>query len=369
MTQPIAAPAPAVTAPAPVSGVMPSLESRVASVNAAMDQAFAEANPGGPPEPTDAVVPADLTPGKAAPTDALTASVEVEVPPTGVIIAPDPEAVAAQQRAAERQQRLAALSTKTREQVDRKAQQAASEKMARDYAAAQARAEEAEKVAAGRVDVSKLDAASFLGLAERQGIKPDDLIRFISESMTSPGKVAEAAALQATKTAYDPKLAALESKLAAQDARIAAYEQAQQAHAEEQQAQHAQQSFLHLVSQSSARAPIAARLLASDPQDFLDMANIAAARVPGMGAEALLDAVEELLDGAGRKNAQKIAALYGLTTTPSQPSAPVQPTTTRGAAKPNTVSNSLAQGRTALVDDQDFARLTIEERAAILKRS
>ena len=122
-----------------------------------------------------------------------------------------------------------------------------------------------------------------------------------------------------------------------------------------------------MVSQSADRAPVAARLLAADPDEFMQMAEVAAARVPGQGPEALLDALEELLDGEGRKFAKKYADLYGLV--PSQPTAPVTTPPTRGAAQPKTISNSLAQSRTAVVEDPDFSKLTLEERAAILRRS
>jgi hypothetical protein len=356
----VAAPAAPAVAPSAV-GAVSSYEARVAAVNSELDAAFAEANP--------TATPGDAAPADVPVTDALTASVEVDpaVAAAAAASTPDPEQAAAAQRAEDRRLRLAALSAKTRDQVDRKAAAAATDKLARDYQAAVKRAEDAEKAASSRIDVSSLDAKSLLGLAEQKGIKPDELIRFISEAMTSPEKVAEAAALQATRTTYDPKLAAYEARLAKQDEQIAqmARERAEEkAAAQEHQAT---QQFLGMVSQSGDRAPLAARLLATDPEEFMSMANIAAPRVAGMGAEALLDAVEDLLDGEGRKLAQKYATLYG-PQIPSQPSAPVQPTT-RGAAKPNTVSNSLAQGRTALVDDDGSAGLTLEERAARIIRA
>lgn len=335
-------PSPA-AAPAPTEGAspaaMPSLEERIAGVNDYLDTASSESAGES---------------GESAPP--LAAKAPLSPAPSGD----------AETRAAERRARLEALSAKTRESVDRKAQQAASEKMARDLEAYQRRAEEAERQAASRVDVSQLDEAAFFALAEKRGIAPQKLGEWIRTAMTNPEKVAEAAALQATQRTYDPKFDAIQRENAALKARLDAFEasQAKQASAAEEERQ--TKAFLGMVAQSSERAPLAAKLLASDPDEFMQMASIAAPRVPGMGPEALLDAVEELLDGEGRKVAQTYATLYGIS--PSQNPAPTTPTT-RGAAKPNTVSNSLAQERASLVDDDDFARLPIEERAARLIKS
>lgn len=332
--------------------VVPSYEERIASVNETLDAELAEAG-GVQPDPD--------APAATETTDALTAGVTVEIPDAG---APVVDAEAAQ-RAAERRQRLDALAAKQREQVDRKTALAQADKLQRDLAAAQARAEAAEAAAAGRVDMSSLDEGGFFALAEAKGIKPEALSAWMQKAITSPEKTAEAAALKATQAAYDPKLAALEARIAKQDADLAAMRAAADAAASRAEEQRQTQAFLGMVPQSADRAPLAAKLLAADPDEFMQMAEVAAAQVPGQGPHALLDAIEEMLDGDGRKFAQKYANLYGLI--PSQTSAPVQPTT-RGAAMPKTVSNSLAQSRTALVDEQDFARLSLEERAAILKR-
>jgi hypothetical protein len=338
VNQPSPAVAPVAETATPAA--MPSLEERIAGVNNDLDAATSEsAGESGESAPPAVSAKAPLSP---APSDD------------------------AEQRAADRRARLEALSAKTRESVDRKAQQAAAEKMARDLETYQRRAEEAERQAASRVDVSQLDEAAFFALAEKRGIAPQKLGEWIRTAMTNPEKVAEAAALQATQRTYDPKLEAIQKENEALKARLDAFEasQAKQSAAAEEQRQ--TQAFLGMVAQSAERAPLAAKLLASDPDEFMQMASIAAPRVPGMGPEALLDAVEELLDGEGRKVAQKYATLYGLS--PSQTPAPTTPTI-RGAAKPNTVSNSLAQERASLVDEDDYARLPIEERAARLIKS
>lgn len=356
MTQPALTANPAV--PAAKNAGLPSLEERVAVVNAEMD-ASSEAR--GITPPGDAHVET-ATPAKPDVTEAVNGVINAPVAPV------DDGAAA---RAAERRARLDAVTNKTRDQVDRKAALAQADKAQRDLAAAQARAEAAEAQAASRVDVSSLDEAAFFALAEQKGIKPDALSAWMIRATTSPEKIAEAAALQATRTAYDPKMEAYEKRLAAQDEQIAAMAKERAVERAQAEEHRATQHFLGMVQQSAERAPLAARLLATDHHEFMQMAEIAAERVPGMGPQALLDAVEELLDGDGRAHAVRLATLYGLTTAPepSQPTAPTTPTPQRGAAKPKTVSNSLAQGRTTLVDEQDFAKLPLEERAAILKRS
>ena len=330
-----------------------TLEDRVAAVNAEMDAAYAAS--GNVPVAEDAIPPAE---------DVLA---EAFGAPETAPAAPDAEAVA---RAAERRARLDALGAKQRDQVDRKAALAAQDKLQRDLAAAEARAKAAEDAAAAganRIDVSTLDEAGFFALAEQKGIKPENLQAWLHKAITSPEKIAEAAALKATSSTYDPKLAALEARIAKQDAALEALRAENASHASRAEEQRQTQAFLGMVSQSADRAPVAARLLAADPDEFMQMAEVAAARVPGQGPEALLDALEELLDGEGRKFAKKYADLYGLV--PSQPTAPVTTPPTRGAAQPKTISNSLAQSRTAVVEDPDFSKLTLEERAAILRRS
>jgi hypothetical protein len=328
-------PSPATTeAPA----ATPSLEERIASVNTALDASSETAG-----DPGEVAVPAAGAPASpAASGDA-----------------------AAQQRAAERRARLDALRSTERERVDTKAQQAASDKMARELAAERARAEAAEARAAKMVDVDSIDEAALFALAEKRQISPQRMGEWIRDAMSNPEKQAEAAALKATKTSYDPKIAALEARLAAQDEQIQSF-LAEQAKAKaDAQEQHETRAFLDMVKGSSERAPLAARLLATNEQEFMQMAEIAAGSVPGMGPQALLDAVEELLDGDVRQSAQTYAALFG---SPSQQPAPSKPTN-RAAAMANTVSNSLAQERASLVEEENLARLPIEERAARLIRS
>ncbi len=315
----------------------PSLDERIASVNSALDSSSEPA--GG----TGEAAPAGVTP--ASPADSGDA--------------------AAQQRAQERRARLAALKSTERDSVDRKAAQAATDKLARDFEAAQRRAEEAETRASRMVDVDSIDEAALFALAEKRNISPQRMGEWIRDAMANPEKQAEAAALKATKTTYDPKLAALEAQIARQNEQIQNFLQQQAQAKADAEEHHATRSFVSMVKQSADRAPLAASLLAVSEDEFMQMAEIAAATVPGMGPQALLDAVEELLDGDVRQSAQTYAALYG---SPSQQPAPSKPTN-RAAAMANTVSNSLAQERASLVEEENLARLPIEERAARLIRS
>lgn len=318
---------------------LPSFDERLASVNSELEAASSE-------------TAGELGEGHSSPA-------APQVPPA---VSDD----AAAKRAEERRARLAEIQSRERQRVNSKSAQAAADKLARDLEAAQRRADEAEKLAAARLDRALLkDPHAVLGLMEREGMSAEDVANAIRESMSNPEKAAEAAALRATTATYDPKLAALEARIAEQQAKIDAFTAAQekaQAAAEEKAQTEA---FLGFVAASAERSPMAAKLLETDPEEFMQMASIAAEGVAGLGPEALLDAVEELLDGPTRQVAQKYAALYGLT---SQPAAPTQPTT-RAAAQANTVSNSLAQQRASIVEEEDFAKLPLEERAARLIRS
>lgn len=263
-----------------------------------------------------------------------------------------------------RRERLAALTAKDRERVDHKQRQAESDKLARKATDLERRATEAEALAAKRIDLDSLDEAAFLALAEKKNISGDRLAAWIREATTNPEKIAQAAALKATTAAYDPKFAALEQKLAEQQKTIDGYIAAQQE--QELSAKEAQniQHFTSFVGESAERAPLAAKLLEHDRDEFLAMADVAGHKVPpGAGPEALLDAIEDLLDSdtGARGVYAKYAALYGAPApTPSTGKASPPP---RAAAKANTISNSLAASRTSVVEEDDFASLDLDERA------
>lgn len=264
---------------------------------------------------------------------------------------------------AARRERLATLTAKDRERVDHKQRQAEQDKLARRAAEFERRATDAEALAAKRVDLDNLDEASFLALAEKKNISGDRLSAWIRDAATNPEKIAQAAALKAQSEAIDPKFAALERRLAEQDAQIQSYIAAQQKQQLDAQEAHDIQQFKGFVGHSAERAPLAARLLEHDEDEFLAMADVAGHSVPpGAGAEALLDAIEDLLDsdGGARGVYTKYAKIFGPQGTPSTDKASPPP---RAAAKANTISNSLAATRTSVVEEDDFASLDLDERA------
>lgn len=287
---------------------------------------------------------------------------ETPAGPATPVVAPadsDPEAT---KRREERRARLAEVAARTREGVDRKERLSAQEKLAREHAAAVARAEKAEALAAARLDVENFDEAALFALAEKKKIDPARLANWIRDSISNPERLAEAAALKATQAAYDPKLAAIEAENAALKARLDAFEATQQSARAAAEEAHHTQVFLGHVKGQAARAPMAVKLLEASSEEFIEIANTAAGLIPdGAGADALLDKIEDLLDSEGRRIYQTYASLYGNPAT-SRASTP------SGAAKPNTVSNSLAGERAAVVEEEDFAKLPLEERARRLSR-
>jgi len=309
---------------------------------------------------TEALAPTDEANGDASSQPAADAAVQPITPPPA---APAADSDDAQKRAAERRARLDALKAQERDAVARSSEKTRYE---RELEALKREAEEAKARAAKLVDLDGIDEPAFFALAQKKGIRPERLADWIRESMTNPERVAEAAALQATRAAVDPKLSALEKQIAEQNAMIQqllAQQHQAQAAAEERRAT---EQFLGMVRESSAQAPLASKLLETDPDEFMQMAEVAASRVPGRGPQALLDALEELLDSDGRALAQKYASLYGLTS--NVPAATTLPRSAAAKAT-TTVSNALAQQRASVVEEDDWSSLPFDERVARIKAS
>lgn len=320
------------------------LDARIAAVNAMLDE--------GSPATAGGSVASDGAP----PTPAASTS------QSGSPAASDDPA----KRAEERRARLALASQKMRDRVDEKARQTAQERMQADLAAAQKRADEAEARAKAALDRAILkDPVAALLEMEREGVPADKVAEAIRERLTNPAAIATREARQA----MSPELAAMQKQNAELAARLEAFEKREQERSAAAQAEQDTRAFFGYVQQSAQRAPLAAKLLAQDPEEFIAIANIAGERNPDLDQASLLDAVEEALDTEVRGIAQKYGGLFeALQTNPSQQKAP--PPTPRAAAQATTVSNSLAQGRTAIVDEEkDWAALPLEERAARLIRS
>lgn len=350
---------------------MNTTSSPVTTAAPAAPAPVAPANDGGDELSVDQRVAAlheELRAARPAPAVERTEDVATETPAgpaTPVASAADSDS---EKRRAERKARLDAVAAQNRESVERKERQAAQERIQREHAEAVARAEAAEKRAAGLVDISALDEASFLRLAEQKGIDGAKLGAWMRDAMTNPERVAEAAALKATQAEYDPKLSAIQAENAALKARLDAFEAQQAASRQAAEDAHHTNLFLGHVEKSAERAPLAVKLLAHDRDEFIEIANIAASRIPaGAGAEALMDKIEDILDSDVRAVSQKYAAIYGSpAATPQAPSRASAPT---AAAKANTVSNSLAQERASVVEEEDWAKLPLAERVRRLSRS
>lgn len=265
--------------------------------------------------------------------------------------------------AAERRARLAALTAKERESVAAQTRHRESEDIRRRLADAERRAKEAEERASRGVDPSKLDEEGWLSLGERLEIPPDKIAGWIRERMTNPEAVARRVAAGAAASALDPKLAPVTEEVKALRAKLDAFEAAQQKQTEEAEERAALGEFVQFTQANMTTAPLSANVLANAGIDeFYKLARSAAARVPeGAGPQAILDQIEEDLYGVVTATAPKSAA----STQQRQ-----APTPNPAAAKAHTtVSNTLAQGRASVVNDEtDWASLSFEERSARLFR-
>lgn len=262
-----------------------------------------------------------------------------------------------EKRAAERRARIEAYKADERQRVD--AQQRHRDRDALERRAAEAERERDEIKAKGAgLDPSTLTEEQFLNLAEKINVSPQKLGELIRERMLNP----EAVAARAAVTSVDPKIAALEKKLAAQDAAIRSFldqQQAQAVHHQEAQAAHEFNSF---VTENAASAPYSASFLKiHGGNEFYKLAHSAAASVPpGAGWQAVLDQIEE--------NLSSMAPIYAPQGATAQ-QRPALPKPNPAAAKATTVSNSSAQGRASIVDEEaNWASLPFAERSARLFR-
>lgn len=258
-------------------------------------------------------------------------------------------------RAQARKERLAALAAKERQHVDSRARLAEADRLQRELAAERQRAAELEKRATTYVDPTKLDEATFFSLAEKANIAPAKLGEWLREAMANPERVAASSA----RKAIDPELEAIRRENAEMRGQLQSFIKAQaDAQAQAEEAHYERQ----LVSSiQPGVAPHAHTFLAKfGPEEFLKVARSAGRTLPeGVGAQALIDTIEEHLE--------QFASAF----VPAQPvsKAPASPSPVRAAAKANTtVSNAMAQQRASVVDEDDFADLSYDERLARLKR-
>lgn len=275
---------------------------------------------------------------------------------------PDPSAVGsetsdADKARAERRAALAKLQEDERARVDAQAKHREADELRKQLAAEQAKREAVEKT---YVDPAKLDPQAFFEMAARLKVTPAELGAWLKSKQDDPA----AFAAQAAQRAIDPKLAELEAKNAALEARLNEFLTSQQAQQEKGEAAHYARAFESFTRENAATSPYAYRLLEEiGSEQFAQVATQTAARVPpGAGAQAILDEIED--------DMAKLAKIYaprGAAT--QQRQAPVTPPNPAAAKAPTTVSNTLAQTRASVVDeDADWASLPFEERSARLFR-
>lgn len=317
-------------------------------------------NPEASSTPNAAPAPAKSFEERAADifgSDADVASAMAETDATQETSAAPPavESDAVAQARAARRAALAQAKEQERQQVDNKTAVKERDELRKKLATL----EEQTKAYAAYIDPAKLTKDQFFQLAEKNpDLSPKELGEWLRERMANP----EEAARRAATSAVDPKLQALEKKIAEQEEAIQRFlteQQTQRQHAEDMQAAHELHAF---VQENAAVAPLTARFVAAKGlQGLYEAALSVAQRLPeGAGPQAVLDELEESLV-AGQRD---YAAIYGNQPTQRQPA--FSPPPNQAAAKaPMNVSNTLAQQRSSVVDEQtDFAKLPYAERAS-----
>jgi hypothetical protein len=329
MTESAAAIAPTAATEAPGSGVtvVPSLEERSAA-------AFGLSESAG-----DAGAPSD------SPADAASPAVLAE---------PD----AAAKARADRRAALDELKAKERQKVDAMAAIRERDELRKQLNEERERA----KAYATHVDPSKLTKDQFFALAEKNPeLTPQELGEWLRERMANP----EAAAANAAKRAVDPEIAQLKQLVEQQQAAINSFMQSQQTAQEQAVERQAFEQFNAFTLENAATSPYSARFLERHgPEQFYRLVRSAAQAVPEhAGPQAILDEIEENLTQLGSIYQAAPAAA------PQRRQANLSPTNQAAAKAPTHVTNTLAQQRSSVVDeDTDWAALTFEERSARLFR-
>ncbi len=255
---------------------------------------------------------------------------------------------------AERRAQYEKLRSEEAARVDAQARHREHDSLRQRLADAERRAEEQK----GHVDPTKLDEAAFFDLATKLNVTPQKLGEWLRERITNP----ELAAAQAATRVVDPKLSAMQQRLDEQQRVIDDFLGSQATQRQQAEERHYTEQFHAFTRENASTSPYAARFLElHGPEQYAQIALGAASKVPeGAGAQAILDEVEERLT--------QLAQIYAPQGAPQQRAAPSYPH--HAAAKaPTTVSNTLAQTRASVVnEDEDWAALPFEERSARLFR-
>lgn len=282
-----------------------------------------------------------------------TDSPDLPIAATQPVPAPD----AGAQARAERRAKLDAMRAKERASVDAHSALRERDELRRKLVEAESRHKEYET----RIDPGSLTPERLFALAERMpNLSPQQLGEWLRERMANP----EVAAREAAARAVDPKISALEKQIATQQRMIDDFLGKQSAAETRALEQQVAQEFFSFTSSNAATSPLAARFLEHHgADDFLVLAQSAAQHLPpSAGAQAVLDEIEERLSQLGAIYSAHSAA-------PQRRQAIPTPSHFAAAQAPTHVTNTLAQKRSSVVDEEAaWAQLPFEERSARLFR-
>lgn len=273
-------------------------------------------------------------------TDGAEGAVSTEQQPAG---APDPLAAAR----AERRAKLDELRAKERTRVD-------AHSVVRERDELRAKQKELEAQLTSRLDPNALDEEKFFALAEGMKLPPQKLYEWLKSRAENP----EAAMI---RREVDPQIAELRRQNEALQAKLDGFvDKVETREASAAQQQH-EAGFCTFAQANAATSPLATRFLERHGvSEFIKVAEGAAEALPrGAGPQALLDEIEERLN--------HVAATFTGQPSPAQRTQANPPRPNPAAAQaPTHVTNSLAQQRSSVVDeDARFAGLNLEERAAL----
>lgn len=223
---------------------------------------------------------------------------------------------------------------------------------------------DSEEIASLRQRVTELSALAervktpdgLFTLAEENNLTPQQLAEHLRDALHNPQKVAAQEAKKALSPLEGRLLAKIES-LENEIGGLKTYNQQASSAAEEREA--ASELLGHVQTSARLAPRSAAYLQKFGSESLISFATqIANQLPPGVGLQAVHDAIEEALDS--------LADIY-------QPSHLLSQKTSipkSAAAKANkTVSNALASQRSSVADvDAEFAALPFDERLAVLKR-
>jgi len=195
------------------------------------------------------------------------------------------------------------------------------------------------------------DETEFLRAAEKRGIAPEKIGKWLVDSTNDPSLIAQ--------KRIAPELEARDKKIAELEQRLESFVQTQEQHAVAAQRAHVEQTFMHHIASSQETPYSAAFLKQVGAQNFMAFADAAAEGLPpGSGLQAAVDIVESQLE--------KLAGIYTPAATAPKPAAtpPQQSKPPRAAAKaPQTLSNNVAAERSLVEEEEDWSSIPLEERA------